>query len=155
MAQFFGLIPLNADNFESGSASEGQVLSADGEGGASWAAASGSGLSYKVYTAILTQSGVNAPTAEVIENTFDDTPTFEYVDTGIYSISSTEFSEGMTCFGIATNFTLSDYNDEVPRIVLLQIINSDGEVLISSQDLVTYEYVNDFIGVNIELRIYD
>lgn len=36
MAQFFGLIPLNAANFESGSATNGQVLSADGSGGASW-----------------------------------------------------------------------------------------------------------------------
>lgn len=36
MAQFFGLIPLNAANFESGAAGDGQVLTADGSGGAAW-----------------------------------------------------------------------------------------------------------------------
>lgn len=38
MAQFFGLIPLNAANFESGAAENGHVLTADGEGGASFQA---------------------------------------------------------------------------------------------------------------------
>lgn len=41
MAQFFGLIPLNAANFESDNASAGHVLTADGAGGAAWQAAAG------------------------------------------------------------------------------------------------------------------
>lgn len=41
MAQFFGLMPLNAANFESGAAEAGQVLTADGAGGAAWQAAAG------------------------------------------------------------------------------------------------------------------
>ena len=36
MAQFFGLATLNAGNFESGNAADGDVLTADGAGGAAW-----------------------------------------------------------------------------------------------------------------------
>ena len=48
MAQFFGLIPINAANFESGAAGDGQVLTADGAGNAAWedAAAGGGGFAY-------------------------------------------------------------------------------------------------------------
>ena len=38
MAQFFGLATLNAGNFESGNAADGDVLTADGSGGAAWEA---------------------------------------------------------------------------------------------------------------------
>jgi len=41
MAQFFGLAALNAGNFESGNAGAGEVLTADGSGGAAWAQAGG------------------------------------------------------------------------------------------------------------------
>lgn len=134
---------------------EGQVLTAGSGGVPEWAAASGGGLSYKVYTAILTQSGKNVPTAEVIENTFADTPTFEYLDPGIFQIHSTEFVDGMTCFGIITHFTVSDFSDEFPRTIMLNINSPDGEVLIISQDPTTWEFANDFVNVNLEIRIYD
>jgi len=41
MTKFLAITPLNAENFESGEAAEGQVLSADGSGGASWETPSG------------------------------------------------------------------------------------------------------------------
>lgn len=43
MAQFFALTPLNAANFESGTAANGEVLTADGAGGAAWEAPAGGG----------------------------------------------------------------------------------------------------------------
>ena len=43
MAQFFGLMNLNAANFDSGVAGDGEVLTADGAGGAAWEAAAGGG----------------------------------------------------------------------------------------------------------------
>jgi hypothetical protein len=41
MPNILALVPLNAANFESGSATSGQVLTADGNGGAAFAAAAG------------------------------------------------------------------------------------------------------------------
>ena len=42
---------------------------------------------YKVYTALLTQSGTNAPVATVLENTLGVTPTFIYDEVGNYRIA--------------------------------------------------------------------
>ena len=43
---------------------------------------------YKVYSALLTQIGVTAPTAIVLENTLGGAVTFTYVSPGIYTINS-------------------------------------------------------------------
>lgn len=42
---------------------------------------------YKVYTALLTQSGTNAPVATVLENTLNGNVTFSFISTGIYEIT--------------------------------------------------------------------
>ena len=43
---------------------------------------------YKVYTALLTQSGTNAPVATVLENTLGVTPTYGYDSTGTFIINT-------------------------------------------------------------------
>lgn len=45
-------------------------------------------LSYKVYTALLTQTGTDAPVATVLENTLGGAVTYGYSATGIYTINS-------------------------------------------------------------------
>jgi len=47
-----------------------------------------SDATYKVYSALLTQTGVNAPTAIVLENTLGGNVTFTYVSPGTYYINS-------------------------------------------------------------------
>lgn len=42
---------------------------------------------YKVYTALLTQSGTNAPVSIVLENTLGATPTFNRLSSGDYRIT--------------------------------------------------------------------
>ena len=66
MTKFLAITPLNADNFESGSASEGQVLSADGSGGASWETVeggSGTPLVDVTYAQLVTLIGASGLTA--------------------------------------------------------------------------------------------
>lgn len=63
----------------------GQVLSTDGAGTTSWATAGG-GTSYSVYTALLTQSGTDAPIATVLENTIGD---IVWTRTGLGTYSGT------------------------------------------------------------------
>lgn len=48
---------------------------------------SGDSRPYKVYTALLTQSGTNAPVATVLENTLNGNVTFSFISTGIYEIT--------------------------------------------------------------------
>lgn len=43
---------------------------------------------YKVYTALLNQSGTNAPTATVLENTLGDDLIFTYLNNGYYGVTS-------------------------------------------------------------------
>jgi hypothetical protein len=47
-------------------------------------------LGYKIFTAVITQSGTSAPTIDyTLVNTLGFTPTFAYVSPGIYTVSST------------------------------------------------------------------
>ena len=66
MAQFFGLIPLNAENFESGEATDGQVLSADGSGGASWETVEGGGSGDVQGEDVLSSFTLVVPSAVVV-----------------------------------------------------------------------------------------
>ncbi len=43
---------------------------------------------YKVYTALLTQTGTSAPTATILKNTLGVTPTFTYTTNGDYDITT-------------------------------------------------------------------
>ena len=52
---------------------------------------------YKVISGFLTQTGVEAPTATIVANNTDFTPTFSYTSAGIYNmISSEKFTTGKT-----------------------------------------------------------
>lgn len=50
------------------------------------------------YVALVTQSGTNAPAVSVISNTFPETPTWDYVDEGVYNLKFEDFTlpEGLT-----------------------------------------------------------
>lgn len=116
MAQFFGLIPLNADNFESGEATEGQVLSADGLGGAGWETPSGGGGSsgflfdgatftyrnagegYYGYYLTLTLNGV-----PITQNAFVNlyVQNVEFSSPAEWQNYQVEGSYGLTLFGVA------------------------------------------------------
>lgn len=53
----------------------------------------------KVYRALLTQTGTDAPTATVLENSLGGTPTYGYVDPGTYTVTLTgAFTANKTAF---------------------------------------------------------
>lgn len=60
---------VTAAKIGSGNAGDGQVLTADGNGGAAWETPAGGGPGYLKYVALLSQAGTDAPTATVLENT--------------------------------------------------------------------------------------
>ena len=105
---------------------------------------------YKVYSALLTQSSTSAPTAIVLQNDFAGvTFTWNYDNVGDYYIqaSANAFTNNKTmCFITADyahpkNFSFSRLNNTVCQILSL---NSSG---------VTPE--NTFLNVSVEIRVYN
>ena len=60
--------------------------------------------SYKVYTALLTQSGTNAPVATVLENTLGIVPVWSYDEVGYYILTASG------AFTDTKTFITVDYN---------------------------------------------
>lgn len=82
---------INADT-----ATDGQVLTADGAGGAGWEAVPSSGPGYLVYVAKLYQSGIDAPQVTVLQNTIG-TITWTRTSPGVATASKgSSFSDAKT-----------------------------------------------------------
>lgn len=99
-------------------------------------------LPYKSYVALLTQTGTNAPTAVVLENTLGISPVYAYGGVGSYTLTSTgTFVLGKTYAFIQNNSTLNVVNttDDAPDIIYI-LTNSADDLLIST---------------TIEIRVYN
>lgn len=68
----------------------------------------GSAPTYKVYTAMLTQVGTNAPIATVVENTLGFVPTYSYVSPGFYTSPNSEWQVGLDNSKIRVFFSLGN-----------------------------------------------
>ena len=85
-------------------------------------------LGYTVYTALLTQTGTNAPVATVLQNTTGGTIAWSYSNVGIYvaTISSATYTANKTAvlisLGGANNSTvISSVVDSTTALTLYQI----------------------------------
>jgi len=86
---------------------------------------------YKVYTALITQSGTSAPVATVLQNTFSGSLTWSYVNTGIYRItsSSNEFVSNKTSATCSiTNYQAHNIFvlNSLPTSMELQTLSTSG-----------------------------
>jgi len=85
-------------------------------------------LPYKIYRALLTQSGTDAPTAVVLENTLGVTPVFSRVGDGEYTISAiTKFLPNKT-------FLKSEYNSIYGYMMSLEKLNNDTIRILSEEE---------------------
>lgn len=127
------------------------LTGATGANGAT-GATGGISLSYKVYSALLTQTGTSAPVATVLENTLGVTPTWNYDSQGNYYIETTSnvFFENKTVL--------------VPGVVNFYALNSSGylgnKVFITTIDLLPpggFPGPSDNLLNNtfIEIRVYN
>ena len=107
--------------------------------------------SYKVYTALLTQTGTNAPVATILQNTLGGIPIFSYVSTGEYNITLTgklTASKRFIFFGV--NRSVDGANGEVYESDL--VIENDDMfqfVTLSNINIASNEWVK-----RIEIRVY-
>lgn len=110
----------------------------------------GAALGYKVYTALLTQSGLIAPTIVELENTLSGTPSFEYIGVGRYTINLTgEFITNKTCIFIGPL-----YNGLVEGYSVIS-----PNTTVSSIEFITINNAGDFsdemlFNTAIEIRVY-
>ena len=111
---------------------------------------------YKVYTALLTQGGTNAPVATVLENTFTGSISFAYSKAGTYEIisSANEFTQNKTL----TQIQVWVNSENKPRIGAVQWETEDKLILYTydtiSNTLQTGIGGNNFL-TSIEIRVYN
>jgi len=112
---------------------------------------SGNG-SYKVYTALLTQSGTNAPVATIFNNTLGGNPVFSYVSVGLYRITlvgKLTANKRFIFFGL--NRSVDGANGEVYESDL--VVENDDIIEFSTLDSAGASS-NEWIK-RIEIRIYN
>jgi len=103
---------------------------------------------YKVYTALLTQTGTDAPVATVLENTLGEVPVFNYLSDGVYEISTTSdiFVQLKTIADIKP-FYDPNFNTVVVR--------NDFKIRIYTYDF-SGASANDYLSKTpIEIRVYN
>lgn len=117
----------------------------------------GGGASYKVYTALLNQSGTDAPVATVLENTLGGTPVWTRSSTGNYICTLTgaftlnkTFCSAMygTVWGngaLSFNFGVNDNNS-----IVLSAFSYDAGGLINYVDFNN----NPGNDICVEIRVY-
>ena len=129
-------------------ASAGYVLTSDASGNGSW----NKKLPYKVYVALLSQTGINDPTCVELENTFGITATFSYISTGHYELYLTgQLTSGKT-------FIVNGCPDQDPiggnfGIFITEYLNTTRIKLSTVDDGGTF-YDDGLNNTSIEIRVY-
>lgn len=112
----------------------------------------GAGTSYKKYTALLTQTGTNAPVATILENTLSGTPVWTYGDVGYYICTlSGVFIDSKTTIRIGQEGNLT-----IPAFQI-QRIDSNSFGLFVSDDYAGAFGTGDngaLSNTSIEIRVY-
>ncbi len=112
-------------------------------------------LGYKVYTALLTQTGVNPPVATVLKNTTGGTIAFAYDNVGVYRavITGANFTANKTAVFITTGLTGVAPNPADRQLV--PTVTSNTEVTLTNLETGSAATTNE-LGetTTIEIRIY-
>ena len=107
---------------------------------------------YKVYVALLTQTGTDAPVATVLENTLGGTITFGYDYVGTYSINSAGLFTSnktfvQTTLGYTWNANIGLLNYAIQDDSLISLLTFDSQTTApASNDVLT--------NTSIEIRVY-
>ena len=110
---------------------------------------------YKVYTALLTQSGTDAPVATVLENTLGETISFSYVTPGYYSINTTgEFPQNKTTFSIKNVISSAQVSSETYIGIFSDSLNINT-IDFTTLDNNNISFNNILLNTPIEIRVYN
>lgn len=107
----------------------------------------GGGAGYLVYTALLTQTGTDAPVATVLENTLGGTVVWARSSAGEYSGTlNGAFPENKTWCGITNGYSDADYITHMGR--------SDDDSVFVYVENDSFAPSDGFGDVSIEIRVY-
>lgn len=109
---------------------------------------------YKVYSALLTQSGTDAPVAIVLENTLGDTVVWSRNDVGYYvaTISGNKFTQNKT---FVKSREVSDQDNEVNASTNLTYLIADQSSIVFTPLLIpSANYIDGLWNAPIEIRVY-
>ena len=108
---------------------------------------------YKVYSALLTQIGTDAPTAIILENDLPITLTYEYLSVGIYQIiSSTELDYEKVWYSIGGQGSVGGRSAPFPMSIEIGL---EGTLLIYTYDSSDTYFNEALLNTPIEIRIYN
>lgn len=104
----------------------------------------------KVYKALLTQTGTDAPTAEILENTLAEVPTLGYSVQGTFSITAVgKFTNKKTVLSIQNG-----NNASASAIYSIHYLDSDT-VIITTETLAGVGTDNILIDTAVTIEVYD
>lgn len=117
---------------------------------------------YKVYTALLSQGGINAPTAVVLENTLGFIPTWSRISAGEYHSSNANWAIPVAAKKVFVIFTPINYYKDYN---VFRACGDTNKIVISTgnYDINTNTYTPEddllsdgdyFTATSIEIRIY-
>ena len=117
---------------------------------------------YKVYTALLTQSGNAAPTAIVLENTLEFIPTWTRISAGEYHSSNADWAAPVSAKKVFVIFTPINY---YKNYNVFRACGDANKIVIATgnYDITTNTYTPEddllsdgdyFTATSIEIRIY-
>lgn len=108
---------------------------------------------YKVYSALLTQTGTNAPVATVLENTFGFVPIWQRDSSGVYFINNTSFFDiNKTLIFVtrnANNFDIAAYANDYDNVWI------EVSQIIQVSPLNVSPIENVLNNTSIEIRVYN
>lgn len=108
---------------------------------------------YKVYSALLTQIGTDAPTAIILENNLSTTLTYEYLQVGIYQIiSSVELDYEKVWYSIGGQGSVGARTAPFPMSIEIGL---EGTLLIYTFDSSDTFFDEALFNTPIEIRIYN
>jgi hypothetical protein len=111
------------------------------------------GAGVKVYEALLTQSGTDAPTATILRNTLGVVPTLSYVSPGIYRLNASgAFDENKTIVMIGTGETANPTEQFI-------VTRTDNYIIILTTSInfttKTYDELDELLNYTpIQIKIY-
>lgn len=110
-------------------------------------------VGYKEYVALLTQTGTDAPTAEVLSNTLGFTPVFARVSQGVYTMSQEDgFPIGKTFFIINSSMTETD--GTIFFLIGYETTPSPDRLKIESYQPVASFTDDRLLNTPIQIRVY-
>ena len=99
-----------------------------------------------VYSALLTQSGVSAPVATVLQNTLGGTVVWSYSSVGLYIGTLTG------AFPVGTTFVMIDQSNQTSHIYAGRADNNSIQIITRSNANVLTDTI--LTGTSLEVRVY-